>query len=96
MSRTYRKLPYRYTRHRRGRRAALQRGDRSIPPDYDTCFDNESLRPWDVMYALIDRGTSVRGAVDRVCGRFHLPTSRKQELSEAGERRFQRLTTRAK
>ena len=58
MSRTIKKLPYRYLRHMKGRRQALIRGDRSVPPDPygDYRFDHETTTPWRLAWRMASEG----------------------------------------
>jgi len=67
MSRTIKKLPYRYLRRMKGRRQALIRGDRSVPPDPygDYQFDRETTMPWQIGYRLAGQGKGVE-AIRRV------------------------------
>lgn len=61
MSRTVRKLPYRQTRGMKGRRAAIRRGDRSIPPNAwdDYQFSDEARMAWRVAEKLAGEGRDV-------------------------------------
>jgi len=61
MSRTYRRLPWRHMRWFRGRKAALQRGDRRPPPNPwdDYPYSAESMFPWTLSYRMASDGKSI-------------------------------------
>jgi len=90
MSRTYRRLPRRYLRRMRGRRAALRRGDRSVPPDPwdDYLNSRESLRPWNHAWRLAARGFSEDEIYQRMRRTWHLPSEQARDVARTVKRRY--------
>jgi len=89
MSRTIRRLPYSYIRSFRGRRAALQRGDRRPPPDPwdDYTHSRESLLPWTLAYRLAASGEGVEAIATTLHRKWKIPHRRALEIARRASRR---------
>ena len=92
MSRTIRALPFRFLRHPRGRRAALLRGDRAIPPDPwdDIAFGHDVMLPWTVAWRMAG---DIEGTVRVLRHKFRVPAWRALEMARyvARRRRIERF-----
>jgi len=91
MGKTIRKLPYRYLRNFRGRRAALRRGDRSVPPnpwdDYE--FSDESMLPWRVCYRLAAEGRTLDEIRAVLTGKWGIKGRRAAQIAKRCMRGYQ-------
>lgn len=83
MSRTLRRLPYSCFRNPHGRVAALQRGDRAVPPSAwdDIPFGNDVLAPWTVAWRMAEDGREPEEIEEVLHDKFELSRWRTRDIA---------------
>ena len=75
MGDTHRRLPVGCFRSPRGRKQALIRGDRAVPPDAwdDIPIGDEAMRPWGIARRLLEHGMDGERCEGILRRKFGLP-----------------------